>query len=120
MAKVNIPLAELKLWWPAFQMGIPVESFGYQGNYIYGEGYRFKFDPEMDSFLVKQGEFLPVADASLVCLSKLGALDFESFTILKDTGQVQINSRGSTGGSIVKFYPLSQIYVQGESYTEDD
>lgn len=110
----QIPLKKCKLWWPAWQQGIPFTSYGYFRE-ITGEGYRFAVNPEMDSWLCENGDLMPINTAKLA-LKGIGYLKWNSFSILGDI--VQVNT--GTNGYIVRTYALEDLYFVGESYPQDE
>lgn len=117
----KIPLNKCKLWWPAWQQGIPFTSYGYTRE-VTGEGYRFTVDPEMDSWLCENGELMPICSSTLV-LCQDGAdveIKWTSFTILPG-GYVQVNYRaqGHEGYHVDKF-PVEQIAFAGETCSLDE
>lgn len=129
--RVRIPLKDLKLWWPAWQIAIPITSYGYPVPGRPGkiqassEDYTFYVDPEMDSLLVKQGEFLPLSEAALICVVNPVApsrIPYTSFSV-NSSGKVQVNHLviDEYGTSYdVRSYNVKDLYIEGESYSEDD
>ena len=126
--RVRIPIKDLKLWWPAWQIAIPITSYGYaapghQGKIqAAGEDYTFYVDPELDSFWVKEGEFLPLSGAALICLINPAApvrITYNSFSVLED-GKVQVNYTEDDCAYQVSKFSAADCYIEGESYSEDD
>lgn len=109
-------------------MAIPITSYGYaapghQGKIIAaGEDYTFYVDPELDSFWVKEGEFLPLSGAALICLINPAAparITYNSFSVLED-GKVQVNYTEDGCAYQVSKFSAADCYIEGESYSEDD
>lgn len=108
-------------------MGIPFTSYGYYGGkVVQGDGYEFKVDKDLDSWLVPQPthtqasvQLLPIANAVLEDCDE-GPIKWTSFSILPD-GRVQVNyiAPGETG-AIVDFYPLEALSFVGDAYEEDE
>lgn len=127
--RVRIPIKDLKLWWPAWQMAVPINAYGFSApGHIgkiraSGEDYDFYVDPELDSFWVKEGEFLPLSGAALICLFNPAAperVQYTSYCICTN-GRVQVNYTDDNGSSFnVRHYALEDLYIEGESYSEDD
>lgn len=129
--RVRIPLKDLKLWWPAWQIAIPIKEYGYPAPGHPGkvqaadDDYTFFVDPEMDSLWVKQGEFLPLSEAALICVVNPAAparLQYTSFSILS-SGRVQVNCKVADEHACsyeVYGYNIEDLYIEGESYSEDD
>lgn len=117
MRKQRIPLSKCKLWWPAWQQGIPFTSYGYRKE-VSGEGYRFTVDPEMDSWLCENGDLMPI------CTSRLEAcecaINYTSFTILPG-GIVQVNEKveGPHAYRVTR-YALGILSFVGECYSLDE
>ena len=112
----RIPLKDCKLWWPAWQIGIPFESFGY-GTKVAGHNYSFIINREMDSWLCPDGSLMPIASSRLFC--KETELPFSSFSIIKN--RVQVNKRvDDEAAYTVYFYLLEDLYMVGDTYRDDD
>ena len=112
-------LKDLRLWWPAWQRGIPIDSYGYEVNIASGDRYYFKVDPEIDCWLVTENELLPISGASLYHLRNSSAereqLIYDSFTIMRDHNRVQFNKRTGDGYA-VNILPLEEIFIDGETF----
>ena len=124
MPTQRIYLTNLKLWWPAWQMGIPFRSFGYQGHRgISGEGYSFDVDTTMDSWLCEDGALMPIETAKLYRDNIDGArfpIKWTSFTIV-DSKHVQVNYVLPHSDQYnVNYYKPEEIYFEGETYREDE
>lgn len=127
--RVRIPLKNLKLWWPAWQMSIPITAYGFdapgrEGKIrASGTDYDFYVDPELDSFWVKEGEFLPLSGAALICLFNPNAperVQYTSYSICTN-GKVQVNYTDNDGFAFsIKMFDLKDLYIEGETYSEDD
>lgn len=120
MTKRRLPLSKCKLWWPAWQQGIPFASFGY-AHEVTGEGYRFSIDPEMDSWLCENGDLMPISTAVLENCNT-GPIKCTSFTILSN-GKVQVNYRlpnNRTETYHVHYYPIEELSFVGETYSLDE
>lgn len=114
----KIPLSKCKLWWPAWQQGIPFIAYGYSRE-VTGEGYRFTVDPEMDSWLCENGELMPISTSQL-CDSVRGPLKYSSFSIINGR-EVQVNYRiPGTDGYSVSHYPIERLSFVGETYSLDE
>lgn len=112
-------LKDCKLYWPAWNQGIPFTNYGYT-KAVEGDGYLFKIDPEMDSWFDDTKRIcMPIATS--VLYSKVcGKVPFTSFTILTD-GRVQVNLCSQDGsGYSVNMYPLEDLYFEGETYSLDE
>lgn len=120
--KTKIPLSFCKLWWPAWYMGIPFTSYGYNGGgRISGPGYHFDVDREVDCWIgIESDVFMPVESSSLYHLDNRIAC--ESFTILPGKRAVQVNMHepDSKHSYVVKFYPLDEMYMVGDTFSLTD
>lgn len=119
MPKQRIPLSKCKLWWPAWQQGVPFTHYGYFRE-VSGEGYHFRVDPEMDSWLCENGDLMPISTAVLEDCDD-GPIKWTSFSILSD-GTVQVNYMIPDGKQEyhVDRYPLEALSFVGESYSLDE
>lgn len=127
--RVRIPLKDLKLWWPAWQMAIPITAYGFDAPGHEGKirasgiDYDFYVDPELDSFWVKEGEYIPLSEAALMCLFNPAAperVQYTSYSICAN-GKVQINYTNNDGFAFsIKMFDLKDLYIEGETYSEDD
>ena len=119
MAKQRIPLSKCKLWWPAWQQGVPFTSYGYARE-VTGEGYRFVVDPEMDSWLCENGDLMPINTSVLEDIDE-GPIKWTSFSILRD-GTVQVNYSipGGKQEYHVDRYPIECLSFVGESYSLEE
>lgn len=118
--KQKLSLKECKLWWPAWGQGIPFASYGYFRE-VSGEGYRFRVDPEIDSWLCPDGSLMPINSAVLADCDE-GPIEWTSFTIMSD-GRVQVNfqvDKTDGNGYRVSFYPLEALYFEGETFCEEE
>ena len=112
----KLPLKNCKLWWPAWQQGIPFDAYGFTGA-IEGEGYRFNVDSDMDSWLCPDGSLMPIATAKL--MTSKGEVKFSSFGILTD-GRVQVNLLvDGLCGYHVEYHNLEDLYFLGDTYIDD-
>lgn len=125
MSMTRIPLSKCKLWWPAWQQGIPFTSYGYYGGRkVFGEGYEFTVDKDMDSWLVPPDEtetrrLMPISGATLEDCDE-GPINWTSFSILSD-GRVQVNYQiPGENGCTVDFYPLDALSFVGDAYEDDE
>lgn len=118
MPKQRLPLSKCRLWWPAWQQGIPFECYGYFGE-VAGPGYRFEVDKEMDSWLCEDGSLMPICSAVLEDCDE-GPIQWTSFSILRN-GRVQVNYCVSSKNEyIVSYYPLEALSFVGETYSLDE
>lgn len=119
MAKQRIPLSKCKLWWPAWQQGVPFTHYGYFKE-VSGDGYKFMVDPEMDSWLCENGDLMPISDAVLEDCDE-GPIKWTSFSILGD-GRVQVNYRVPNGHQafLISHYPIEALSFVGETYSLDE
>ena len=117
--KEQIPLKECKLWWPAWQQGITFTSYGYRAE-VAGDGYSFRVDPEMDSWLCPDGKLMPISEATLKSRSTLSAVSCTSFSIVGNKVQVNYLVDKHSGGYSVKYYDLDDLYFEGEAYSDYD
>nr|DAT91734.1 MAG TPA: hypothetical protein [Caudoviricetes sp.] len=103
-------------------MGIPFTSYGYNGGgRISGPGYHFDVDREVDCWIgIESDVFMPVESSSLYHLDNRIAC--ESFTILPGKRAVQVNMRepDSKHSYVVKFYPLDEMYMVGDTFSLTD
>lgn len=115
----RIPLSKCKLWWPAWQQGIPFTAYGYRGG-ISGDGYEFRVDKEMDSWLCENGDLMPVSTSRLEHITK-GIIPFTTFIICSN-GMVQINLAIPGGKQEYKIthYPISELSFVGDTYSLDE
>lgn len=114
----RIPLSKCKLWWPAWQQGIPFTSYGY-ANEVTGEGYRFRVDPEMDSWLCENGDLMPICTSKLEA-KDIGVIKYTSFTV-QPGGIVQVNLKvdGPHAYRVV-YYALEELTFVGDTYSLDE
>lgn len=119
MAKQRLPLSKCKLWWPAWQQGIPFTSFGF-GDCVSGDGYQFHIDKDFDSWLCPDGSLMPISGAVLEDCDE-GPLKWTSFVIRGD-GVVQVNYRvpGQKQAYQIAHYPLEALSFVGDSYSLDE
>ena len=118
MAKQRIPLSKCKLWWPAWQQGIPFTKCGFDGG-VGGPGYHFAVDKHMDSWLCPDGSLMPISGAVLEDCDE-GPLKWTSFVILSNN-TVQINYRvPNSDGFHIDRYPLEALSFVGETYSLDE
>lgn len=118
MAKQRIPLSKCKLWWPAWQQGVPFTHYGYTRE-VGGEGYKFTVDPEMDSWLCENGDLMPISIAVLEDCDE-GPIKWTSFSILGN-GRVQVNYKvPGSDGYHVDMYPIEALSFVGEAYSLDE
>lgn len=113
-------LKELRLWWTAWQRGIPIDSYGYDVGIASGDRYYFKVDPEIDCWLVAEKELLPISGASLYRLRNNSVererLLCDSFTIMRDQNRVQLNKIVGVFSYAVEILPLNEVYIDGETF----
>ena len=97
---------------------MPFTSYGYTGV-ISGDGYTFRVDTDMDSWLCPDGKLMPINTAKLYL--KGTPIEFTSFTIL-DAHHVQVNSltRHKANEYFCHVYDLEDLYFVGETYSEDE
>ena len=113
----KLPLSECKLWWPSWQIGIPFKSF--DGRRIQGQGYEFRVDEELDSWLCRDGQLMPISTAKLEDCDE-GPIDWSSFTILPDN-TVQVNYKvPGTDGYRIDLYPLEALSFNGYTYSDNE
>lgn len=119
MAKQRIPLSKCKLWWPAWQQGVPFIHYGYFKE-VSGDGYKFTVDPEMDSWLCENGDLMPINTSVLEDCDD-GPIKWTSFSILGD-GTVQVNYAipGERQTYKVDRYPIECLSFVGEAYSLDE
>ena len=119
--KTKIPLRECKLWWPAWQQGIPFTTYGFQhGHELKGDGYVFQVDPEMDSWLCPNGDLMPVSDAALMSCATGAAISWTSFTIIGSKVQVNALVDKQESSYSCKYFDIDDLYFEGEAYRDDD
>ena len=116
---VQIPLKKCKLWWPAWQQGIPFTSYGYSKE-VSGDGYQFNVDPEVDSWLCPNGELMPISTSTLKSSKTSDTVLFTSFTIAGDEVQVNYLRDKASNGYLIRIFKLDELYFEGEAYSEDD
>lgn len=115
----RIPLSKCKLWWPAWQMGIPFNAYGFTRE-VMGNGYKFTVDPEMDSWLCENGDLMPISTATLEDCDE-GPIKWTSFKILpNNTVQVNLKMPDVRHGYHVDLYPLEALSFVGEAYSLDE
>ena len=118
MSVARIPLSKCKLWWPAWQQGIPFTHYGYFRE-VSGEGYKFIVDPEMDSWLCENGDLMPISTSTLEVTGK-GPIKWTSFSVLPN-GQVQVNFRDNKKDCYyVTYYAVGELSLVGETYSLDE
>lgn len=115
----KLPLRQCKLWWPAWQQGIPFDSYGYRAE-ISGDGYRFTVDPEMDSWLCPSGNLMPISGATLKSCSTMDAISYLSFSIIG--GRVQVNRLVGKHNNeyVCTWYDIDDLYFEGFTYCDND
>lgn len=116
------PLRTLKLWWPAWQMGIPFTSYGYESA-VKGEGYRFDVDEEMDSWLCANGHLMPINTSVLHAATPKGfepLTNAKSFSIEGKRVQVNFSIAGLPHAYSCKWYDLDELYFIGDAYEQDE
>ena len=118
MSKQRIPLSKCKLWWPAWQQGIPFTKYGF-GRGVEGDGYYFTVDASMDSWLCLDGSLMPISGAVLEDCDE-GPIKWTSFVIMSN-GVVQINYRvPGSDGFLVSRYPVEALSFVGDTYSLDE
>ena len=113
----RLPIKDLKLWWPAWQIGIPINGFGhYDGKRVSGTGYIFDIEPEMDSWLCPDGKLMPMITAKLYSNGEY--IDYTSCSVIGDL--IQVNKYHKIGGYSIYTIKLVDAYFEGEAYAEDE
>lgn len=125
----RIPLSQARLYWDAWRIGVPFDSYGYAGS-IGGQGYTFRVDKEFNT-LVKaptpaepivmcnlREKLMPIVSAKLYDVDE-GEVAFTSFSILAN-GVVQVNHRQPKGEYLISYYRVADLYFEGPVYTIDE
>lgn len=118
-------LSEIRFWYIPWQKGIEFSAYGFKPfspgkTTIEGSGYFFEVDREMDSFLLPNGEILPISCATITD-SHGNMIPFDSFTINLLEGYVQINKREEkSSGYSCRVIKCNDVFVEGDSYDPFD
>lgn len=114
----QLPLRKCKLWWPAWQQGIPFTAYGFT-NAVTGDGYSFRVDPKMDSWLCVNGDLMPI-DTSRLMHNETGRLKWTSFSFI-DHDNVQVNFRIPGADDYhIDIYAADDLYFEGATYSPDE
>ena len=118
-------LSEIKFWYIPWQKGIDFNAYGFKSlspgkTAVEGNGYIFEVDKELDSFLLPNGEILPICCATIIDAQGT-VVPFDSFTIDRFKDTVQINKRdGKSSGYFCRTAKCNEIFIEGDSYDPRD
>lgn len=127
--KKATPFNQLRLWWPAFGIGVPITSYGYPGDSCGtftagGPGYVFYVQKEYDCWVSPEGFKVPLSGCALSAVQNGVLVDLGekfSFTQLPN-GRVQINLLTDAGdyGYNIRMANPEDLFIVGEYFEDDD
>lgn len=117
---MKLRLEDCKLWWPAWQQGIPFTGCNHNNRVnVSGDNYVFNVDRNLDSWLCPDGSLMPIGDAVLEDVDE-GPIEWTSLSILKDrTVQINFQPPGELGWRIT-YYRIEDLFFCGDTYEDFD
>lgn len=118
-------LSEIKFWYIPWQKGIDFNAYGFKSlsegkTSVEGDGYLFEVDKELDSFLLPNGELLPINCATITDI-RGNVIPFDSFVINRFEDYIQTNKRvEKTSGYSCRVAKCNEMFIEGDSYNPFD